>query len=85
MKKLAEMVNQKLEEGKLLTVGIQSHGVSFVDSVVPESLIDDDECLYVEGDNLILNISKEEVSDVMFDELEEEYVVKCGDLVYLLS
>ena len=85
MKKLAEMVNQKLEEGKLLTVGIQSNGVSFVDSVVPESLIDDDECLYIEGDNLILNISKEEVSEVVFNEIEEEYIVKCSDSVYLLS
>ena len=85
MKKLAEMVNQKLEEGKLLTVGIQSNGVSFVDTVIPESLIDDDECLYVEGDNLILNISKEEVAEVLFDELEEEYIIKCDNMIYSLS
>jgi len=85
MNKLTEMVNHKLEEGKLLMVGVQANGTSFVDSVIPELLINNDECLYIEGDNLMLNIPKNKISEVVFDEMEEEYIIKCENMIYSLS
>lgn len=85
MDNLAAMVNHKLEEGELLTVSIKSEAVSVVDSVIPELLINDDECLYIEGDNMILNILKGKVDEVKFDEFEEEYIVTCKETVYSLS
>lgn len=85
MKKITEMVNQKIEAGKLLTVGIKCCGLSFIDSVIPEVLINDEESIYIEGGNVILDISKDKVENVTFDEYKEEYVIKCNDLIYSLS
>jgi hypothetical protein len=82
--RIMERIYEKIENGERLYVCIKSGDSYIMDAIVPDS-IDVEDGIYIEGENLILNISSDTETKIFFDETEEEFVIVQGDITYYLS
>lgn len=82
--KLVEKVNEKIDNGQYLHVACDCGAGRIMDAVVPDS-IDTEDGIYIEGENLILNITNDEEINIDFDEIEEEFIIHQGNVTYFLS
>ena len=82
--KLVEKVNEKIDNGQYLHVACDCVAGHFMDAVTPD-LIDVEDGIYIEGENLILNITNDEEISIDFDEIEEEFIIHHGNVTYFLS
>ena len=82
MKNFIEMVEEKIEEGELLTIGIKCGEFDLLDSIVPDS-ISVDRKIRIKGEWLDLNIPVNcEISYVDFD---EEYIIVYEEMTFYFS
>ena len=83
--KIVEMVFEKIENGEMLFVSVK-HGAShIIDAVIPDRISTEDGGIYIEGENLILNITGEKEFIITFDNVEEEFIITQGEVTYYLS
>jgi hypothetical protein len=80
-----ETVNKKIEDEKLLVIGIDWTGGHETNAVIPDKIITDDHGICIESKNLILNITNEEKYDMFYDEEEEEFIINQGHVTYHFS
>lgn len=73
MKNFIEMVEEKIEEGSLLTIGITYSGFNSLDSIVPDS-INADSGIHIKGEWLNMNIPAN--CEISYDDFDEEYIIK---------
>lgn len=84
--KLVETVSKKIEDAKLLVVGTDIYGSHETVAVVPDKITADDHGIHIEGEKLILDITDDKKDyNVTYDEFEEEFVIKQGDVTYYIS
>ena len=83
--KMIEKVNKKIENEEMLYVAADCGVGRLMDAVVPERISTENGNIYIEGENLILNITNEKEYNIGFDEIEEEFVIKQGNVTYFLS
>ena len=61
------MVFEKIENGEMLFVSVK-HGAShIIDAIIPDRISTEDGGIYIEGENLILNITGEKEFIITFD------------------
>lgn len=82
--KLVEKVNEKIDNGQYLHVACDCGVSRIMDTVVPDS-INTEDGIYIEGENLILNITNDKEINIDFDEIEEEFIIHQGSVTYFLS
>ena len=82
--KIAEKVYNKIENEEVLCVAIDCGGSRIMDSVIPET-VDVEEGIYIEGENLILNITNEEEVKIKFDEVADEFIIEQGNVTFYLQ
>lgn len=83
--KIVEKVFEKIEKEEKLYVSVNYGAGHVLDAVVPDKISTEDEGIYIEGENLILNITNEEDFKVSFDDIEEEFIIEQGNVTYYLS
>lgn len=81
--KMIEKVYKKIENEEKLCVSVNYGAGHILDAVIPDN-ISIDEGIYIEGENLILNITNEEEFKVSFNDHEEEFVIEQGNVTYYL-
>lgn len=82
--KIAERIYEKIESGKKLCVLIRFGNSHIMNAVVPDT-VDVEDGIYIEGEDLILNISNDAETKITFDEVEDEFIVEQGDVTYYLD
>lgn len=82
--KIAERIYEKIEKEEKLCVVINCGKSHIMDKVVPDT-VDVEDGIYIEGENLILDINSDEEIKISFDEAEDEFVIKQGDVTYYIS
>lgn len=83
---LEEVVNKKIEDGKYLVIGIEFLGSSKTNAVIPDKIIVNEHEIHIEGEKLILDITDdEEKFYVEYDEFEEEFVIRQGNVTIYIS
>ena len=82
MKEFIEMVNEKIKNGDLLTIGIEFGKFNSLNSIFPESICADSN-IHIKGEweNMILPKN----CDIRYDEYEDEYIIKYGDMTLYFS
>lgn len=83
--KLIERINEKIEEEKLLVIGIRHDEVRELNTVIPEKIHTDEEGIHIEGENLILDISCGESHKVIYDEVEDQFIIQGESVTIYLS
>ena len=83
--KIMEKVFEKIENGEMLYVSVNCGASHLTDAVIPDNINTEDDGIYIEGENLILNITSEEEFTIAFDNVEEEFIIKQGNVTYYLS
>ena len=83
--KIVEKVFEKIENKEKLSVSVNCGAGRMLDAVVPDKISTEDDGIYIEGENLILNITNEEDFNVSFDDVEEEFIIEQGNVTYYLS
>ena len=83
--KLVEVVNTKIEEEKLLVIGVDWGGSHETNAVIPDRIDTDENGIHIEGENLMLDIASENAYNVSFNENEEEFVITQGQVTFYLS
>jgi len=82
--KFTEMVNEKIEEESLLTIGINCGSSHIMEAIVPYT-INTDSGIYIEGENFSLNITDDEEYVISYDEIEEDFIITQGNNVFYLG
>ena len=82
--KIVEKVLEKIEKEEKLCVTVDCGSSRMIDAVVPDNISTEDDGLYIEGENLILNITNEEDFKVSFDDTEKEFIIEQGNVTYHL-
>jgi hypothetical protein len=54
-------------------------------AIIPDKITTDCHGIHIEGEKLILDITNEQKYDVSYDEDEEEFIIKQGDITFYLS
>ena len=83
--KIAKKVYEKIERGEMLHVSMNYGKSHILDAVIPDAINMKDDCIYIEGEKLILNIDKEEEFEIFYNDMEEEFVIKQGKATYYLA
>ena len=84
--KLQQMVDRKIEEGKLLVIGSDLVGSHMTTAVVPMKITVDEHRILIEGEKLILDITNEKEKFIIYyDKIEEEFIIEQGDITIFLS
>ena len=83
--KLVEVVNAKIEEEKLLVIGVDWGGSHETNAVIPDRIDTDENGIHIEGENLMLDITNKKAYDVSFNEDEDEFVITQGQVTFYLS
>ena len=83
--KIVEMVFEKIENGEMLYVSVNCGASHLTDAVIPDNINTEDDGIYIEGENLILNITGEKEFIITFDNVEEEFIITQGEVTYCLS
>ena len=83
--KIVEKVFEKIEKEEKLHVSVNYGAGHMLDAAVPEKISTKDDGIYIEGENLILNITNKEDFKVSFNDVEEEFIIKQGNVTYYLS
>ena len=80
--KFVEMVNCKIESDEFMSVCIKYGDFSIMDSIIPY-FINDNNNIHIKGEwvDMIIPVTCE----ISYNECEEEYVVKYGDLTIYFS
>lgn len=82
LKNFVEMVNGKIEEDNLLTIGIKCGNVHLIDAVVPYT-INTDNGIHIKGDWMNLDIPAD--YEITYDEFDDEFVIECGGMTIFFS
>lgn len=82
MKNFIEMINEKIENGDLLTIGTQYGKFNSFNSIVPDS-ISTDSNICIKGEWLEMIIPKS--CDISYDEFEKEYIITYDDIILYFS
>lgn len=82
--RIAERIYEKIENGTKLCVSIRFGNSHIMNAVVPD-VVDVEDGIYIEGEDLILNISNDAETKITFDEVEDEFIVEQGDVTYYLT
>ena len=83
--KIAKKVYEKIERGEMLHVSMNYGASHMLDAVIPDAINIEDDCIYIEGEKLILNIDKKEEFEIFYDDLEDEFIIKQGKATYYLA
>lgn len=83
--KIVKKVSEKIEKEEMLYVSVDCGSSHVVDAVIPDKISTEDDRIYIEGENLILDITNEEDYKVSFDDEEEEFIIEQGNITYYLS
>lgn len=82
---IAEKVFEKIKKEEVLYVSFNCGSSHMIDAVIPDKISTENNRIYIEGENLILNITNEEEFKVIFDDIEDEFIIKQGNVTYYLS
>lgn len=82
--KIIEKVLEKIEKEEKLCVTVDCGASRVIDAVVPDNIITENDEIYIEGENLILNITNEEDFKVSYDDVEKELIIEQGNVTYHL-
>ena len=82
--KIVEKVFEKIEKEEKLYVSVDCGASRVIDAIVPDNISTEDDGIYIEGENLILNITNEEDYKVNFNDVEKEFVIEQGNVTYYL-
>lgn len=82
MKNFIEMVNERIENEDLLTIGIRCEENNDLDAVVPDSITVDSKIHIKAGWR---NITLSDNCEFSYDEYEEEYIFKYKEMTYYFS
>ena len=82
--KIVKKVFEKIEKEEKLYVSVDCGASRLIDAVVPDNIITEDDGIYIEGENLILNITNEEDFKVSYDDAEKEFIIEQGNATYHL-
>ena len=77
-----EMVEEKIEEGNLLTIGMVYGKFNIMDSIVPD-FISVDSNIHIKGEWMDMIIPAN--CEIIYDEFEEEYVFKYNSMTLYFS
>lgn len=82
VKNFVEMVNEKIENEDLLTIGMKYRDFNSTDSIVPDS-INADSAIRIKGEwmDMIIPVGYE----IAYDEFEGEYIIKYNDMTFYFS
>lgn len=82
MKNFIEMVEEKIEEGSLLTIGITCGEFNLLDSIVPDS-INADSGIHIKGEWMDMNIPTN--CEISYNDFDEEYIIVYEEMTFYFS
>ena len=83
MKDFIEMVNVRIENGDLLTIGIQYGDFHYLGLIEPDSIVVDSG-IHIKTE-MSTNITMPEGYECSYDEFEDEYIFKYKELTLYIS
>lgn len=82
--RIVERIYEKIESEKKLCVSIRFGNSHIMNAAIPD-IVDVRDGIYIEGGDLILNISNDVKTKITFDEVEDEFIIEQGDVTYYLA
>ena len=82
--KLETMITNKMETEALLVVGIEYKCSNMMGNTLVYNY-NFENGIYIEGDNITINISADQEYSIEYNELEGEFVIKQNGTVFYLS
>lgn len=84
--RLKQVVNKKIEDEKMLVIGADFLGTYETVAVIPGKITADEHEIHIEGEKLILDITdNKQKFDIIYDEDEDEFIIKQGEVTFYIS
>lgn len=83
--KIAEKVYNKIENEEKLSVVIDCGASRTMNAAIPDMIDIEDGGIYIEGEDLIVNITNQEEIKIDFDEVADEFIIEQGSVTFYLQ